>query len=460
MLNRLRHWLSDDTTEEMDDTSWGLPVWWGAVVVALFTIAITWCHGPMEPVSVAAATSTTTTSTPPEPRGPNLLEVIDDVPELATFRSLLALAQVEEPVAVNQLTFFAPTDDAFATLPDDLREAVLTDPELAFQLLGAHVVAERRPITDLAAAGTVLNGNGFPITVTEAESAYLVDDIAVTRPDLEATNGYVHVIDGFIGLSDDVAAPPVSVGQLVAERTDLASLFAALESVTGELTPSDGSDFTLFAPTNAAFEQLPAGSMDLLLTTNAKLLELLGYHIVPGALFSADLTDGLVLVTSTGAELLVSVDGGIVRVGGATITEADLTGSNGVVHIVDGVLLPPQFELPTLNEALSLEPITFETASAVITPEGVVALQGTVEFLLANPEVRLSIEGHTDDEGTTDSNQRLSQNRADSVRDFLIEQGVAADRLETAGFGENRPVASNDTPEGRAANRRIEFRLL
>jgi OOP family OmpA-OmpF porin len=80
--------------------------------------------------------------------------------------------------------------------------------------------------------------------------------------------------------------------------------------------------------------------------------------------------------------------------------------------------------------------------------------------LTSNPDARVAIEGHTDAQGDEASNLALSESRAEAVRDYLVSQGIAADRLETAGFGESRPIASNDTAEGRAENRRIEFRLL
>jgi OOP family OmpA-OmpF porin len=156
----------------------------------------------------------------------------------------------------------------------------------------------------------------------------------------------------------------------------------------------------------------------------------------------------------------VSIADGAVSVGGVAVTEADIVGANGVIHIVDGVLIPPDFSLPTINEALSLEPITFETGSSVITPEGIEVLQGAVEFLAANPTVRVAIEGHTDSQGSETGNQALSESRAESVKDYLVGEGIAADRLETAGFGESNPIADNGTPEGRAENRRIEFRLI
>jgi OOP family OmpA-OmpF porin len=244
---------------------------------------------------------------------------------------------------------------------------------------------------------------------------------------------------------------------VLADRSDLSTLVAALGAVEGDLFEADDAGFTVFAPSDAAFGSLPAGSVEVLLATQPKLFELLGYHVVPGTLLSSDLADGQVLTTATGAELPVTITNGVIAVGDVAISEADIAATNGVVHIVDGVLIPPDYTLPTINEALSLEPITFETGSAVITADGIAVLQQAVDFLIANPDVRIGIEGHTDSQGGEASNQALSEARADSVRDYLVEQGIAADRLETAGFGESNPIASNDTADGRAQNRRIEF---
>ncbi|MEL7207428.1 MAG: OmpA family protein, partial [Actinomycetota bacterium] len=111
----------------------------------------------------------------------------------------------------------------------------------------------------------------------------------------------------------------------------------------------------------------------------------------------------------------------------------------------------------TLNEELGLEAIRFEYYSEDLSAAGRAELDRVVEFLDVNDGIDLEIEGHTDDIGPAGLNQRLGQRRAEAVRDYLVANGVEADRLTAVGIGEGRPIASNDTEAGREANRRIEF---
>lgn len=101
--------------------------------------------------------------------------------------------------------------------------------------------------------------------------------------------------------------------------------------------------------------------------------------------------------------------------------------------------------------------ILFDTGSNRIQPGSAATLEEILGMLREYPELRLRIEGHTDDVGSSSSNQELSQNRAEAVRDYLVGQGIDASRLEAIGMGEEHPVADNNTEAGRAQNRRVEL---
>lgn len=107
-----------------------------------------------------------------------------------------------------------------------------------------------------------------------------------------------------------------------------------------------------------------------------------------------------------------------------------------------------------------IEGVTFETSSAQLTAEATAILEGTAQTLLQYPDLRVTVEAHTDNQGSASSNLELSKRRAISVAKFLVERGVSGSRLQPQAFGESKPRASNATAEGRRMNRRVEFKTL
>ena len=107
-----------------------------------------------------------------------------------------------------------------------------------------------------------------------------------------------------------------------------------------------------------------------------------------------------------------------------------------------------------------LQQLRFALASFAIQPDSFAVLREVAQTLEANPGIqRVRIEGHTDSSGTDENNLRLSRQRADAVRSWLVEHGVDAARLEAQGLGESRPIVPNDTAENRQKNRRVEFHI-
>lgn len=113
--------------------------------------------------------------------------------------------------------------------------------------------------------------------------------------------------------------------------------------------------------------------------------------------------------------------------------------------------------IPDVGQKIILKGVNFEFNSAELTPDSRDTLDVVANGLLANPEIYVEISGHTDNIGSAAYNKRLSLARAESVKKYLVSKGVAADRIRTVGYGFERPIADNKTPEGRAQNRRIEF---
>lgn len=107
-----------------------------------------------------------------------------------------------------------------------------------------------------------------------------------------------------------------------------------------------------------------------------------------------------------------------------------------------------------------LSGVNFDTGKAVIRPESLPRLDEVVEYLVRKPKVRIEISGHTDNVGKAATNKALSQRRADACRDYLVQKGIARDRIEAVGYGDERPIASNEQEDGRQKNRRIEANEL
>lgn len=118
---------------------------------------------------------------------------------------------------------------------------------------------------------------------------------------------------------------------------------------------------------------------------------------------------------------------------------------------------PPEINAPAQpEERFVLEGILFDSNRATLQPDSFPRLDRVVEYMTHRPNTRIRVAGHTDNEGNPRRNQTLSEERARAVRDYLVSHGIDASRIEAVGYGDQRPIASNDTEEGRRQNRRIE----
>ncbi|MEO1063436.1 MAG: fasciclin domain-containing protein [Actinomycetota bacterium] len=303
--------------------------------------------------------------------------IVDVATEAGSFTTLLAAADaaglVETLSGEGPLTVFAPTDDAFAALPEGLVEALLEDTDTLAEILTYHVVAGEvlaADVVELSEAESV-QGDTIDITVTD-EGGVMVDGANVVTPDIAASNGVIHVIDAVIlpegivlpdhgaddmeemdesmdeEMTDDTEAPAEEeaapeVGTLVDVATEAGSfttLLAAAEAAGLVETLQGPGPFTVFAPTDDAFAALPEGTVEGLLEDIPALTEILTLHVVAAEVPAADVV-GLTEATMVSGEVLpVVVDGDTVMIGTATVLQTDIEASNGIIHVIDSVLLP------------------------------------------------------------------------------------------------------------------------
>jgi outer membrane protein OmpA-like peptidoglycan-associated protein len=179
--------------------------------------------------------------------------------------------------------------------------------------------------------------------------------------------------------------------------------------------------------------------------------EVTAHHTDP---FIADtdgdgLPDGVEVSTHKTDPLKVDTDGGSIADG----VEVE-RGSNPLNSADD---VPPPAMVFEINKAVVLPGIQFKSNSAEILPESEAVLIQAFNALNDNPKVEVEVGGHTDAIGSDSNNQKLSERRANSVKQWLVAKGISAGRIATRGYGESKSIASNDTDEGRGLNRRIEF---
>ena len=265
---------------------------------------------------------------------PSITEIAAMNAQFSTLVGALQATGLDEVLdGEGEFTVFAPTNDAFAALPEGTLESLSQEQLSAILLyhsLGAEVMSGQ-----LEAEQTVQTLNGEDIFVTAGNSGVTVNGIAsVTTADIEARNGVIHVIDNVI--------LPDAYGTIVdnaVKRYFLSSLVEAVLQADLAGALSGSGPFTVFAPTNSAFAAIADVASGL---TLEELTDILLYHVVQGEVLSSDLQPTQQVVTLNGAPIVVEVSGGSATINGsATITTVDIQGVNGVIHVVDQVLLPP-----------------------------------------------------------------------------------------------------------------------
>ena len=267
------------------------------------------------------------------PKPQTIVQAVVDSPDHELLEEFVVAADlVDDLSSQGPFTLFAPTDDAFNNLPAWLLAQLSADVSELGLVLSNHVVEGENQAASLADGMTLTSLIDEDLVVT-IDGDVMINDAVVTVTDILTYNGVVHVVDAVI------TPKPVTVVDVVVDSEDHETLETAVieADLVDEL--SDEGPFTVFAPTDDAFDNLPDWLLENLLDDPSGELNLaLLYHVVEGEAFSADLSDGQTFNTLLDQEITVSIDGDIM-INDAVVTVADIDTYNGVVHVIDAVLL-------------------------------------------------------------------------------------------------------------------------
>jgi transforming growth factor-beta-induced protein len=372
---------------------------------------------------------------PPEPVEVSTVEYINGRSDLDALSSALQAADLISTLEGDgPFTVFAPTNDALAGLNVDglAAEDGLNDVELLSDILLTHVIAgEAITANGISDGGTATTESGATITFSVSDGGVQLSvggaTATVQTTDLETTNGVIHIID-------DVLIGNTTTAERAKATPATETLATAVGAAGLESTLDGDGSFTVFAPVNSAFDAIDADE----LTGDADLLdEVLTYHVVSGqALASGDIAEGESSVeTIDGADLTINkAADGTVTVNGATVTTADIQTTNGVIHLIDGVLL----ETLDIANYAALTP-DVETLVGAVDAAGLTsALADENNTFTVFAPVNSAFDAIDADELTGDA-ALLSR-----VLNYHVVQGQSVP-LTGAGLSDGATLATNDT---------------
>jgi transforming growth factor-beta-induced protein len=276
-----------------------------------------------------------------------LADIVATAESAGTFKTLVAALTAADLVSTlkgpGPFTVLAPTDAAFAKLPAGTVDDLLK-PENKSKLqavLTYHVLPGAVPSSEVVKLTSAKTVEGREVKISVTGGMVKVNDANVTAVDIRASNGIIHVIDSVLLPPEPAAAPKTIVGTAEAAGT-FKTLVAAVKAADLVATLEGQGPFTVFAPTDEAFAKLPAGTVETLLKpeNKAMLQTILKYHVVAGKVPSSEVVKLTTAKTVEGRSVTIAVDAGKVKVNNANVIAVDVQASNGVIHVIDAVLLP------------------------------------------------------------------------------------------------------------------------
>jgi transforming growth factor-beta-induced protein len=292
-----------------------------------------------------------TVLTPPAPMQATgtIVDVAVSAGNFTTLVTALQATGLDATLADETATFtvFAPTDEAFAALGEDTINSLLGDTDTLSDILLYHVISGQAVDSTTAsslAGQTVEMANGDTVAISRVGDALKINDATVTTADIMTDNGIIHVIDAVLTPPAAMESPGTIVDVAVAAG-DFTTLVAALEATGLDATLADASaTFTVFAPTDTAFEALGQETIEALLADTDTLSDILLYHVISGQAVDADTAATLAgesVEMANGDTVAISLEGDALKINDSTVIMEDIITDNGIIHVIDAVLSPP-----------------------------------------------------------------------------------------------------------------------
>ncbi len=315
----------------------------------LFALVAVLALAACAPAATPAPTAAPANTPMPMPTSTPAPQTIVDIAVAdGRFTTLVAAVQaaglVETLVGEGPFTVFAPTDEAFAKLPAGTIEELLK-PENKQQLtdiLLYHVVPGKVMAADVVNLSEAETALGEKVSIRVEGGNVFINDAQVIITDIEAANGVIHVIDTVILPPSMTAEAPKDIVDIAVADGRFTTLVAAVQAAGLVDTLKGEGPFTVFAPTDEAFAKLPAGTLDTLLKPENKqqLTNILLYHVVPGRVLAEDVVKLSEAETALGQKVTIKVEDGKVFIDNAQVILTDIKTTNGVIHVIDTVILP------------------------------------------------------------------------------------------------------------------------
>lgn len=275
----------------------------------------------------------------------SIAEIVTNMPD--DFSTLLAALQTAELDGIlaepGTYTVFAPTNAAFAKLGDEAINALLSDPEALSDILLYHVIVDAEVDSEAAAGlagSTTPMANGDQLAISISGSDLLLNFSTVISPDVMASNGIIHVIDTVLIPPKDVTTSDTNILE-TARAAGFDTLVLAAGIAGLEDTLENGENLTVFAPTEEAFAALPPGLLEDLVADPAALEDVLLRHVIGSEVnqITALSLNGQQVATAGGEEVTLQIIDGTLKINNATVTVFDIYASNGIIHVIDAVIL-------------------------------------------------------------------------------------------------------------------------